>query len=245
MKLTGRAAIVTGAGGGMGLATAERLAAEGARVLAVDLPAKMEGRSDAGRIRFLGADLRKPADLDRIAAEARAAFGRVDILVNNAGIVGELTGDPFGTEENWRLVMEVNVNAVWGLSRRLVDDLKASGHGRIINIGSVNSEYPSPGSPAYPVSKHAVYGLTKCLAMTLGGSGVTVNAILPGATDTPMSRGFPDFDAWAAFGRAHSPLGRLGTPADIAAAVAFLASDDAAFITGHGLYVDGGLHLNV
>jgi 3-oxoacyl-[acyl-carrier protein] reductase len=244
MRLAGRSAIVTGAGGGMGLATAQRLAEDGARVLAVDLPSKLGRNKD--RIRFLGADLRQPTALQAIITAATDAFGGIDILVNNAGVIGDLEPDPFGTEENWRFVMAVNLDAVWGLCRLASEALKASGAGRIINIGSVNSEYPSTeGVAAYVASKHAVYGLTKNLAMTLGRYGITANAILPGATDTPMTRAYPDYEAFEAMGAGRSPLGRMGTPQDIANVVAFLASDDASFVTGIGLYVDGGIHLNV
>lgn len=245
MRFEGRVAVVTGAGGGMGEATARTLAAEGARVLAVDLAAKAPTAALPRGLWFVAADLRHPEAIKAVAAEARAAFGGIDILVNNAGVVGDEAVDGFGTEETWQRVMAVNVDAVWRLSREVVEDLKRAGRGRIINIGSVNSEFPSPTAPAYTTSKHAVFGLTRSLALALGQFGITVNAVLPGATDTPMSRAFPDFEAWAAMGRSHSPLNRLATPQDIANAVAFLASDEASFITGHGLYVDGGLHLNV
>jgi 3-oxoacyl-[acyl-carrier protein] reductase len=228
----------------MGLATARRLASDGAQVLAVDLPAKLG--PDEDRIRFFGADLREPAALKAIVAAAIDAFGGVDILVNNAGVIGDMAPDPFGTEENWRLVLSVNLDAVWGLCRLASEALKASPAGRIINIGSINSEYPSTeGVAAYVTSKHAVYGLTKNLAMTLGRYGITANAVLPGATDTPMTRAYADFAAFEAMGASRSPLGRMGTPEDIANVVAFLASDDASFVTGAGIYVDGGIHLNV
>ncbi len=247
MRLKDRVAIVTGAGGGMGAATAERLAVEGARVLAVDLPDKAQpSYASADRIRFFGADLRREDDLRAIVAAAQSTFGRIDILVNNAGVVGTMETDPLASDENWHFVLSVNLEAVRKLTREVLPDLKQSGHGRIINLGSVASEYPSRGfAPAYDVSKHAVYGLTKSLAMNLGAFGITVNAILPGATDTPMTRTYPSFEQFEKFGKERSPLGRLGTPQDIAAAVAYLASDDASFVTGHGLFVDGGIHLNV
>lgn len=241
-----RVAIVTGAAGGIGGAIVERFLAQGYRVVSIDLASDRhrDGDSDDGLLK-IALDLRNLDAFEEVVARVVDHFGRVDVLVNSGGVIGDHAEDGFGSLANWREVMTVNLDAVWGLCSAASGYLARSGSGRIINIGSINSEYPSPGGAAYPASKHAVYGLTKCLAFELGGQGVTVNAVLPGAVETGMARSNPSFDSWAARAAACSAVGRIGRPEDIAAAVSFLASEEASFITGHGLYVDGGLHLNL
>jgi NAD(P)-dependent dehydrogenase (short-subunit alcohol dehydrogenase family) len=145
------------------------------------------------------------------------------------------------TKELWRKVLAVNLDAVLRISQAAVALLRESTRGRIVNIGSVMSERAAPGMAAYTVSKHGVAGLSKVLALELGEFGITVNYIQPGAIVTGITRGVFDADPeFRDFWIAKSALGRLGQPEDIAAAIAFLASEDAAFITGHGLLVDGG-----
>jgi NAD(P)-dependent dehydrogenase (short-subunit alcohol dehydrogenase family) len=173
-------------------------------------------------------------------ASASEQLGGLDVLVNNAGIA---TGAPLSdlTDELWRKVLDVNLDAVFRISRAAIPLLRTSGRGRIVNIGSVMSERASPGMAAYTVSKHGVAGLTKSLALELGEHGITANYVLPGAIVTGISR-----NAFAAnadfrnFWINKAAVKRLGQPEDVAAAIVFLASEDAAFITGHGLLVDGG-----
>lgn len=229
-RLAGRAALVTGAGSGIGLATARRLTADGARVLTTDL---------AGEVDIV-ADLTKPGINAKLAAEAEARFGQLDILVTCAGITGMQMLD--GADDAFfDQMMAVNVTAVFRLMRDALPLLKRSPHGRIILIGSVMSSFGEAGMTAYSASKHAVLGMTKSVAAEVGAFGITVNCIQPGAIDTPMTA--PAFTAMPGFKQKwidKAALGRLGQPEDIADVVAFLASDDARFMSGHGIFVDGG-----
>ena len=229
-RLAGRRAIVTGAGSGIGAATAARLRADGAAVFAVD----RQGTVD------LTADVTEPGISERIVAEARNAMGGVDAVVACAGMAG---GMPLEThsDELWDQVLAVNVTAVFRLVRAAIPLLKEGGNGRIVTIGSVMSGFGAPGLTAYAASKHAVLGMTRAMAAELGPDGITVNCIQPGAIDTPMTApAFAADPAYGEFWRTKAPLGRLGKPEDIGDVIAFLVSDDARFVSGHGLYVDGG-----
>ncbi|WP_422061851.1 SDR family NAD(P)-dependent oxidoreductase [Sphingopyxis sp.] len=229
-RLDGRAALVTGAGSGIGLATAQRLAADGARVLTVDR---------AGDVDIV-ADVTEPGINAQLTAEAEARLGGLDIVVACAGITGMQMLDGHD-DAFFDAMMAVNVTAVFRLMRDALPLLKRSPHGRIILIGSVMSSFGEAGMTAYSASKHAVLGMTKSVAAEAGAFGITVNCIQPGAIDTPMTA--PAFSAMPDF-KQHwidkAALGRLGRPDDIADVVAFLASDDARFMSGHGLFVDGG-----
>lgn len=237
-RFDGVRCVVTGAADGIGLATARRLLSEGARVLACDLRDRPLQPLDGAQ--WLTLDVTGADAPERLVAAAESALGGLDVLVNNAGIAA---GAPLESldDELWHRVLGVNLDAVFRISQRAIPLLKASGRGRIVNIGSVMSERSSPGMAAYTVSKHGVAGLTRALALELGPHGVTANYIMPGAIVTGISRDvFAADAAFRDFWIRKSAVGRLGQPEDIAAAIAFLASDDAAFITGHGLLVDGG-----
>lgn len=229
-RLGGRAALVTGAGSGIGLATASRLAADGASLFTIDRAGVVD----------MTADVTEPGINARLIAEAKARLGKLDIVVACAGITGMqmLDGhsDAFFDE-----MMAVNVTAVFRLIRDSLPLLKHSPYGRIILIGSVMSSFGEAGMAAYSASKHAVLGLTRSAAAEVGAFGITVNCIQPGAIDTPMTA--PAFAALPEFRQRwvdKAALGRLGQPADIADVVAFLASDEARFMSGHGIFVDGG-----
>ncbi len=242
-RLEGRRAIVTGAASGIGKASAELFASEGAAVLAVDLPGK--GLAGAGRILAFEADVGKDGAPDAIVAEAVKRLGGIDILFNNAG-VSSYTRIENLTDEIWDWTMSVNLRAPMRLARAALDPLKDSGRGRIINTASVMAEGTDYGLAAYCASKAGVAGLTRSLALELGKYGITANYILPGAIRTGMTSGIwdaqPDVAAiWAK----KSPLKRLGEPIDMARVALFLASDDAGFVTGHGLTADGGIMLRV
>lgn len=229
-RLDGRAALVTGAGSGIGLATARRLTADGARVLTTDRAGKVD----------IVADVTEAGVNARLVDEAARRLGRLDIVVACAGITGMQMLDGHD-DEFFDRMMAVNVTAVFRLMRDALPLLKASPHGRIILIGSVMSSFGEAGMAAYSASKHAVLGMAKSVAAEVGAYGITVNCIQPGAIDTPMTA--PAFSAMPEFKQRwidKAALGRLGQPEDIADVAAFLASDDARFMSGHGLFVDGG-----
>ncbi|MDP9084535.1 MAG: SDR family oxidoreductase [Pseudomonadota bacterium] len=229
-RLAGRVALVTGAGSGIGAACAARLQADGAQVYTVDR---------AGAVLRL-ADVTLPGVSELLVSETLARFGALDILVPCAGISAfeplEGHSDAF-----WEATLAVNVTAVFRLVRAALTPLKASGRGRIITIGSTMSRFGAAGLVAYGASKHAVLGLTRSVACELGPFGVTANCLQPGAIDTPMTApAFASMPGFRAYWEKKAALGRLGQPADIADVIAFLASDDARFMSGQGFFVDGG-----
>lgn len=229
-RLAGRVALVTGAGSGIGAATARRLAADGASVFTVDRAGKVD------RI----ADVTAPGINDTLVAEAVARHGGLDILVPCAGISAFHPLDGH-SDAYWDEVMAVNVTAVFRLIRAAVPALKASSCGRIVTIGSTMSRFGAAGLVAYGASKHAVLGMTRSIACELGPFGVTVNCLQPGAIETPMTApAFAEMPEFEAYWRCKAALGRLGQPEDIADVIAFLASDDARFMSGQGFLVDGG-----
>jgi NAD(P)-dependent dehydrogenase (short-subunit alcohol dehydrogenase family) len=228
-SLAGRRALVTGAASGIGLATARRLAAEGAAVFGVD-------RAGGD----LAIDVAASGASETIVAAALAALGGLDILVPNAGI-SSFTPLDGHSDAVWDATIGIKLSAVFRLCRAALPALTASGHGRIVTIGSVMSDHGDAGMAAYAASKHGVLGLTRALATELGPVGITVNCVQPGAIVTgitiPAFAANPDFEA---FWRNKAAVRRLGTPEDIAGVIAFLAGPDAAFVTGHGISVDGG-----
>ena len=238
------AAIVTGAASGIGAAIALAFLANGGRVLAVDLPGAA-GLADFGdgkhgdNAAALECDVTGADAPRRIVEAAVQAFGGVDILVNNAGVA--LPGDiETTTDDQWRKVMALNVDAVFLLSRAALPYLKKSGRGRIINLGSIMSETAGPNLFAYGTSKHAVAGMTKSLAVDLGAYGITANYLQPGAIVTALSAPFFEDAAFRKYWEEKAPVGRLGRPEDVAAAALFLAGRESQFVSGLGFNVDGG-----
>jgi len=247
MRLKDRTAIVTGAASGIGKATAQLFAVEGAAVLAVDLPDKGLAIAHDGqaRIATFEKSVGDADSADVIVGEATARFGRIDILMNNAGVASNTRIEDM-SEEIWQRTLNVNLSAQMRLCQKALPYLKQSPAGRIINVASVMAEGTDYGLAAYCASKAGVAGLTRTLALELGKYGITANYLEPGAIRTGMTTGLwdarPDVaDIWAK----KSALRRLGQPIDLARAALFLASDDAGFVTGHGLVVDGGLMLRV
>lgn len=247
MRLEGRVSVVTGAASGIGRASADLFAREGAHVLAVDLPGRHLADAHRGndRIRCLEQNIADDGAPAAMVDAATLAFGRLDIVMNNAGIGSNALAEDM-PRDVWDRTIAVNLTAQMRLCQRAIPHLKQSPAGRIINVASVMAEGTDYGLAAYCASKAGVAGLTRTLALELGKYGITANYIEPGAIATGMTK--PLWDArpdvaeiWAK----KSALRRLGQPIDIARAALFLASDDGGFVTGHGLRVDGGLMLRV
>lgn len=242
-RLEGKVAIVTGAASGMGEATANLFADEGANVLAVGRESQkihdVFGRHAV--IIPLGKDVGDEDAGEIIVGEAVSRFGGVDILVNNAGAGSGGTIETI-TVADWRAAFDINVHAAFRLCQAAIPYLKESDAGRIINIGSLMSEVGGPGMGAYTASKHGLAGLTKQLAGELGPLGITANYIIPGAIITGMTQDLVANDPeTVAYWESRAPLRRWGTPDDIAPVALFLASDDARFVTGAGIVADGGV----
>ncbi len=241
-RLKGKAAIVTGGGRGIGRAIIEAFLEEGAAVLTCgrggdpgDLPAGA---------RWMTADVGKIQDVEALADEARGAFGSLDILVNNAGIQIERTVVD-STDADWDALMDVNAKAVFLLCRRFIPVMAESGGGSIVNIGSISGNHADPAMALYNASKGFVHALTRSIAVDHGKDGIRCNAICPGWIMTAMADAAFDLARDPAAAKADAlarhPVGRFGEPRDIAKAAVWLASDDAAFVTGQTVTVDGGL----
>ncbi|MEY3657401.1 MAG: hypothetical protein RL425_162 [Pseudomonadota bacterium] len=262
-RFDGKAAIVTGAGRGIGRAIVERLTADGAKVAALDM--NLEEAKASGAALALQCNVADSASVAAAVRAARAAFGRLDVAVNNAGI-GQAAKDGseqfYGAmakrneelaatgqsdvivdqlihmeDDGWAAVMAVNINGPFYVSREFARVLAEDGNaGAIINISSTSAQ-SGEGSPHYVTSKAAIIGLTRQLARELAPRKIRVNAVAPGPTNTPVMAGIPD--EWIKSMEASIPLGRMANPSEIAAAVAYLASDDASFVNGSVLVANG------
>ena len=244
MSLQGRVAIVTGAAQGIGRAIAERLAQVGADIAVADLdPGRCQETVCAveklGRKALnIKVNVAAASDAKAMVEQVLKAWGKIDILVNNAGI----TRDGLllrMKEDDWNLVLQVNLNGTFNCTKAVLQSMTKQRYGRIVNIASIVGLTGNAGQANYSASKAAVIGFTKTVGREYASRNVTVNAVAPGFIDTAMTHGLPaDVKEML---QKQIPLGRLGTPEDIAAAVRFLVSEDAAYITGHVLHVNGGM----
>lgn len=247
-RLAGKIAVVTGAASGIGHASARLFAEEGAMVLAVDRPGSVieTVHRDMTNIVPLAKSVADGDGPALIVDTAVKRFGAIDVLFNNAGVSLNALAENI-TDEQWDNVFAVNVRAVFRTCRAAIPHLRRrageKGRARIVNTASVMAFDTDIGLAAYTASKHAVAGLTKTLALELGKYGITANYILPGAIYTGMTKANFDQDHIRKVWEKKAALRRLGMPIDMARAALLLASDDADFITGHGLVADGGLTL--
>jgi NAD(P)-dependent dehydrogenase (short-subunit alcohol dehydrogenase family) len=242
--LENRIAIVTGAARGIGLATAERLARERATVIAVDLDREAQAR-EAERLNAVGlrvsaahCDVGDRASVEHCVRDVEAAHGRVDVLVNNAGIAGRAVPLEQVTDRDWDEMMRVDLRSVLLGCQAVIGGMKARRYGRIINVASIAGKEGNPNMVPYSTAKAGVIGFTKALAKEVAAYGVYVNAIAPAVIETPILQQLTSEQVDYMVQRI--PLGRTGQPHEVAALIAWLASDEASFTTGQCLDISGG-----
>ena len=248
MTFSGQVAVVTGAGNGIGRATAQAFAAEGLKVVVADLDtASGEGtvaliRTLGGEATFVRCDVTQESEVKHLMDEVVNTYGRLDYAFNNAGIEIEKGKLADGTLDEFDAIMGVNVKGVWLCMKYQLPLLLAQGGGAIVNTASVAGLGAAPKMSIYAASKHAVIGLTKSAAIEYAKKNIRVNAVCPAVIDTDMFRRAYEADPKKAdFAAAMHPVGRIGKVEEIASAVLYLCSDGAAFTTGHSLAVDGGV----
>jgi 3-oxoacyl-[acyl-carrier protein] reductase len=243
-KLNDAAAIVTGGAQGIGRAIAFELAREGASIVVADLKeeaAHLTAREigqKAGRAIAVTVDVANPDSVERLVETALASFSTIDILINNAGITRDSLLVRMG-DADWDAVISVNLKGVFHCTRAVAKVMMKQRRGRIVNIASIVGLIGNAGQANYAAAKAGIIGLTKSVARELAPRSITVNAVAPGFIETDMTAALPQ-KAKEAFLQA-IPLGRPGTPEDVARVVAFLVSDDAAYMTGQTIHVDGGM----
>lgn len=247
-NLDGLIAIVTGAGAGIGAACARELAKRGATVVVSDInrtaadQVAAEIAAAGGTATASTTDVRDPDALTALVDQAVTTFGRLDIAVNNAGISAEQLPIAELTPELWRKTLDINLDGVFFSMRAEIPVMVAGGGGSIINMGSILSSIAWPNAAAYITSKHAVLGMTRSAALDYAAAGVRVNAVGPGFVSTELVRNALSLEVYDELAVMH-PIGRMASPEDVAKLVAFLASDDAANITGGYQVTDGGFSI--
>jgi len=245
-----RVVLVTGGGSGIGHATALLFATRGARVVVTDIDqaaaeaVAAEIRDAGGEAAALRVDVASAADVERTVATATERFGGVDVSIHNAGMGGMDAATADHTEDVWRRVLDVNLTGVWLCMKHVIPAMLERGGGAIVNVASVAGLVGFPKHAAYAASKHGVVGLTRTAALEYGRQGIRINAVCPGFTRTPMVTdqmlgGSAEAEKQLA---SRVPLGRLGTPDEIAGAIVYACSDEAGFMVGHALVLDGGIH---
>ncbi|MFN3844252.1 MAG: SDR family NAD(P)-dependent oxidoreductase [Paracoccaceae bacterium] len=250
--MTGKIALITGAAGAIGMATARLLASRGAFIAATDIAEADFGPlrkaiPDEGRLLVVEADVTDEAAFGAAVSATVEKFGTIDIFFNNAGIEGPVAPIPDFPTDGFRKVMEVNVTGIFLGLKLVIPVMAKAGRGSIINSSSVAGLTGSPGLCAYIASKHAVLGLTRAAAVEWGAKGIRVNCINPGPIESRMMASIEEGASSGAAAAVHDgfaatiPMKRYGTPEEVAGVVAFLASDDAAFVNGAAYTVDGGM----
>ena len=246
-SLRGRSGIVTGAGSGLGRATALQFGAIGARVIVADVNVEAgeavvaEIVDAGGSARFVATDVTDPAACEALIAACVDAFGTLDFAVNNAGTTGTPGSIVDYPLDAWRATMAVNLDGVFFAMRAELPSMVEAGRGAIVNVASGAGLVGFAGLPAYVASKHGVVGLTKSAALECAARGVRINCVCPGSVRTPMLEGFMGGDERMERAMtAGVPMGRLGAPAEIAEAIVWLCSDAASYMVGHALVCDGG-----
>ena len=245
-RYTGKNVLISGGGSGIGHAICLRLAAEGANIILIDKNLKggqaveQELKLQDTKVLFVQADITSEADVEKVHKEATLFFGTIDVLVNNAG-AAFAENYAMTTLENWNQDIALNLTGHYMLTRLFLPDMEAQGKGAITNISSVNGAQ-SFGNPAYSAAKAGVISFTQTLAIEYGPKGIRANVVLPGTIETPVWQTRKDSRPEVfELVKGWYPVGRVGRPEDIAAAVAFLSADEASFINGASLNVDGGL----
>jgi acetoacetyl-CoA reductase len=246
-SIAGRVAIVTGAASGMGRATAHLFADEGAKVAVIDLGEDRvktvveEINGAGGTAQGWVLDVSDPDGVQRVVDEVRAAFGPIDILVNNAGITRDGTMKRMN-REMWDAVIDTNLGSCYNMCKLVWDGMSAKKFGRIVNIGSINGQAGQYGQVNYAAAKSGIHGFTKALALEVAKKGVTINTISPGYIGTKMVTAIPK-EILDSKILPQIPVGRLGKPEEIAGLIIYLCSDEAAFVTGANISINGGQHM--
>ncbi len=244
-KLENKTAIVTGASSGIGRGIAKEFAGEGANVVVSDVNREggekvvKEIEDSGGKAIFVETDVSDTEDVDELVETTLNEYSKIDILVNNAGVYIQKPVTEMEIDE-WDKVIDVNLKGVFLMIRRVAEEMVKNEEGKIINLSSIAGEVGYPNSSAYSATKGGIIAMTRALALELGPKGINVNAVAPGVIKTAMTEDLLEDETVKEQMLANTPIGILGEPEDIASAVTYLASQDADFVTGETLFVDGG-----
>ncbi len=246
MRVAGKVALISGGSGGIGAASAKLLAGEGSAVVIADILVDQGKATEAqiaeagGRVQFVELDVTSEESWRWAVKNTIDNFGKLDIVVNNAGVVHR-TGVEETTVGDWDRVMDVNVKGVFFGTRAAIPEMRKAGGGSIINISSINGLVGSPASASYHASKGAVRIFSKSAAVQYAKDKIRVNSVHPGYVDSPMTQAFHDVPEVRRERVGKTPLGRMGTPEDVALGIVYLASDESSYVTGSELVIDGGM----
>jgi NAD(P)-dependent dehydrogenase (short-subunit alcohol dehydrogenase family) len=249
MKFKDKIVIITGGNSGIGKAATLLFAQEGAKVMVADLSDSMDtelteaAKQSGSDVSFVKVDVTKPDEIEQMIEQTISLWGKFDILVNSAGILGPRIRTEKYPEEVFDKVIDVNVKGLWHCMKVALRYMVEQRNGNIVNIASVAGHLGMVGHIAYAASKHAVVGMTKTAAIEFARHGIRINAVCPGFTQTPMLEGADTDAAYLEALQYATPMKRFGKPEEIASAILYLAADEASFITGQSVIVDGGLIL--